>query len=176
MNLKLPFHIPYLKIFQMAHMAASKATTYTRMTGGCTVLIASQMLTSLTPPITPSSYILDSACGPGIVSAEIKALYPDAKIMATDLSPAMIAEVQARITSEAWKDVNTEVLDARGLSSLGGGMFTHVFMNLGLPARGEREESVRGVREVVKGLKVGGVALFSVWAGRSHYSLIVCEN
>lgn len=159
MNLKLPFHIPYIKLFQTALMAASKATTYTRMTGGCTALIASQMLSSLTPPITPSSYILDNTCGPGIVSAEVKALHPDAKIMATDLSPAMIAEVQVRITSEAWKDVNTEVLDARGLSSLGDGMFTHVFMNLGLLAPGEREESVRAVREVVRVLKGGGSAI-----------------
>lgn len=125
---------------------------------------------SINPHITPASYILDNACGPGIVSAEIKALHPDAKIMAADLSPAMIAEVQARIKSEAWKDVSTDVLDARDLSALKDGMFSHVFMNLGLPAPREREESIRAVREVARVLKVGGVALFSTWAGRSPYS------
>lgn len=159
-------------------MAASKASNYDRMCGGCTALVASQMLTFINPPITASSYILDNACGPGIVSAEIKVLHPDARIMATDFSPAMIDEVQARIKSQGWKNVTTDVLDARDLSCLPDEKFTHVFMNLGLPAPGDREESVTAVREVFRVLKPGGVAMFSSWAGKSLSSPItygICE-
>ena len=78
------------------------------------------------------------------MSAAIKALYPDAKIVAADISPSMIAEVDQRITSKRWKSVTADVLDARNLSSLSDEMFSHVFMNLGLPAQGRKEREYCG--------------------------------
>jgi ubiquinone/menaquinone biosynthesis C-methylase UbiE len=181
MNLKFPLYIPYLTLFQTSHIPYSTpfqtrimapkppVSTYERMTGGCTRVLAAQILSLITPhaPITPTSHILDNACGPGIVTAEIKTRYPDAKIMATDLSPGMIAEVQAKTAAEGWRDVTTAVLDARDLKGVQGETFSHVVTNLGLPAPGEREESVRGVGEVFRVLKTGGVAVMSTWAGMS---------
>jgi len=40
--------------------------------------LATQVLSETSPPITAESYILNNPCGPGIVTAEIKSLYPDA--------------------------------------------------------------------------------------------------
>lgn len=178
MNLKLFFYTPYLKLFQTATMA-SKAPipNYDRMTGGCTRVLATQMLSIISPPITSASYILDDACGTGIVSAEIKALHPDAKILATDLSPMMIEEVKQRIIYEGWNDVTTDTSDGRDLKCLPDETFTHIIANLGLPVPGDRrpvtwdrEESLKVLREVFRVLKLGGVAMLSTWAGRSPFS------
>lgn len=123
------------------------------------------MLSTISPPIAPSSYILDNACGPGIVSEQIKLLHPDARIIATDLAPAMIEEVQRKIKAEGWSDVQTDVLDVRDLSSLPDETFTHVFTNLGLPVPGDPESGLKAAKEAFRVLRLGGVALFSTWAG-----------
>src|SRR5688572_8729460 len=60
------------------------SSPYERMSGGCTRIVAAEMISSVSPPIDSSSYILDNACGPGIITEQVKLLHPDAKIMATD--------------------------------------------------------------------------------------------
>tara|TARA_R110002060_G_scaffold34392_5_gene45262 strand:+ start:114 stop:428 length:315 start_codon:yes stop_codon:yes gene_type:complete len=71
-----------------------------------------------------SSYILDNACGPGIVTEQIKVQHPNVRIMASDLSPAMIEEVTQRIKVEGWNNIETATLDVRSLSSLKDDTFT----------------------------------------------------
>ncbi|KAI9820044.1 MAG: hypothetical protein M1827_006615 [Pycnora praestabilis] len=141
------------------------SSNYKRMTGDCTRLVAEQMIFNLTPPITSSSYILDNACGPGIVSEAIKHLHPNAKIMATDLSATMIEEVQKRIEAEGWRDMQTAIQDVRCLSSVSNETFTHAFLNFGILASGDEDDSAKAVGEIFRVLKVGGVALISSWAG-----------
>lgn len=118
-------------------MSSSTATLYSskyeRMSGNCTRILAAQVISNIDPPVTGSSYILDNACGPGIVSEQIKLLYPDAKILATDIAPGMIEEVQQAIKANRWRNMDTEVLGVRDLSTLKDGTFTHVITNLGLP-------------------------------------------
>ncbi|KUJ19165.1 S-adenosyl-L-methionine-dependent methyltransferase [Mollisia scopiformis] len=144
----------------------SYSSNYERMSGNCTRLVAAQMLQNLSPPITPSSYILDNACGPGIVSEQIKLLHPDAKIMATDWSPAMIEETQNRIEKEGWSNIQTGIEDVRDLKGLEDGTFSHAFTNLGMLVPGDDDSGVRITSALFRVLKVGGVALVSSWADR----------
>ncbi|MCJ1401713.1 hypothetical protein MMC11_004930 [Xylographa trunciseda] len=86
-------------------------STYERMSGNSTRFIPAHIVSTISPPITSSSYVLDNACGPGIVSEQIKLRHPDARIMATDLSPAMIEETERRIEAESWSNMRTGILD-----------------------------------------------------------------
>ncbi|KAI9731228.1 MAG: hypothetical protein M1834_005421 [Cirrosporium novae-zelandiae] len=143
------------------------SSTYERMTGNCTRLIAAEMISTITPPITSSSHVLDNACGPGIVSEQVKLVHRDTKIMATDLSSAMIEEVQQRVKSQGWSNVRTETLDIRSLSSsLPVDIFTHVLTNLGLPIPNDPDYGLKAVREMFRVLQPGGVAMVSTWADR----------
>ncbi|MCJ1431855.1 hypothetical protein MMC27_001210 [Xylographa pallens] len=142
------------------------ASTYERMSGNCTRLVAAHIVSTISPPITSSSYILDSACGTGIVSEQIKIQHPNARIMATDLSPAMIEETQRRIETEGWTNMQTDILDVRSLSTLPDSTFTHVIINMGLLAPGDPESGTKVTREVFRVLKPGGVAVLSIWADR----------
>lgn len=139
---------------------------YERMSGNCTRIVASQMLHNLNPPIDSSSYILDNACGPGIVSEQIKLVYPDAKIMATDLSSSMIEEAQNTIEKEGWNNMEIGLEDVRDLKGLKDDTFTHAFTNLGMPVPGDDESGVKITSALFRVLKVGGVALVSTWAGK----------
>jgi len=146
--------------------ATPYSSNYERMSGNCTRILAAQMLSNISPPITSSSYVLDNACGPGIVSEQIKLLHPDAKILATDIAPTMIEELQRAIKSKEWSNMNTEILDVRDLSTLKDETFTHVITNLGLPVPGDLDSSPKIVSEMFRVLKIGGVALVSTWAGK----------
>jgi ubiquinone/menaquinone biosynthesis C-methylase UbiE len=144
---------------------SSGSSNYERMSGNCTRIIASQIVASINPPITNSSYILDNACGPGIVSEQIKLLHPEANIMATDLSPAMIEEVKDLIKTENWSNMETDTLDVRDLSNIKDNTFSHVFTNLGLPVSGDPDSGTKVTKEVYRVLQKTGVAMVSTWAG-----------
>ncbi|KAJ9663103.1 hypothetical protein H2201_005774 [Coniosporium apollinis] len=149
-----------------SHSHPSYSSYYERVTGNCTRLVAAQMLSTISPPIISSSYILDNACGPGMVTEQVKLLHPDARIMATDLAPAMLEQVQQRIEREGWSDVQSDILDVRDLKSFGEGTFSHVFTNFGLLVPGDAEAGVKVARECLRVLRVGGVAVISTWADR----------
>lgn len=138
---------------------------YERMTGGCTRRIAEHIASTITPPITASSLILDNACGPGIVSAAIKTLHPDARIKASDISQKMIDMTMQRIKDEHWNNIDTEILDTCNLSTLRDGTFSHVITNLSMPLPGDENSGPRIVPEAFRVLKNEGVAVFSTWAG-----------
>jgi trans-aconitate methyltransferase len=60
-------------------------------------------VSEILPPITANSYILDNACGPGVVTREIKHLYPHAHIVAAEGSPAMLARVREVTIQTPWQ-------------------------------------------------------------------------
>ncbi|KAF4617030.1 hypothetical protein G7Y89_g15119 [Cudoniella acicularis] len=140
------------------------STNYDRMSGNCTLHVAVQMVSIISPTITPDSYILDNACGPGIVTEQIKLLHPDTKIMATDLSLDMIHETKVRMKTNGWSNVETDVLDVRSLSTLEDGSFSHVVTNMGLPVPGDPTSGLKSIKEMFRVLKKGGVAVMSTWA------------
>jgi ubiquinone/menaquinone biosynthesis C-methylase UbiE len=113
MKLKFNLYFSFARFLQnnmTSAMPNNYSSSYDRMRGNCTRLVASQMVSSVSPPINSTSYILDNACGPGIMSEKIKLLHPDVKIMATDISPVMIEEMQKRTTSEGWTNIQTGVM------------------------------------------------------------------
>ena len=101
-----------------AHSSIDLGSNYERLTGNCTRIVAEEIARTISPPITTSSFVLDNACGPGIVTEQIKLLYPDAKILASDIAPVMIEQVKERIEREAWTDVEAVIMDGRDLSGL----------------------------------------------------------
>ena len=145
--------------------AAIQSSVYERLTSGCTRLVAHQMVQTIKSSITSSSYILDNACGPGIVSEQIKLVQPDARILAADLTPSMVEEVQKRIQAYNWTNVGTAVLDSRDLSSLADKTFTHVLSNFGGPIPDDSQGTLKAVKEAFRVLKVGGMLVMSTWAG-----------
>jgi ubiquinone/menaquinone biosynthesis C-methylase UbiE len=100
-------------------------------------------------------------------SEQIKLLYTDAKILATDLAPGMIEEVQNAIKTNGWSEMKTEILDVRDLATLKDETFTHVITNLGMPVTGDINSSPKIVSEMYRVLKRGGVAVMSTWAGKA---------
>ncbi|KAE9367870.1 S-adenosyl-L-methionine-dependent methyltransferase, partial [Stipitochalara longipes BDJ] len=162
--------LPYLSQVSSANMSPTTATPYSsnyeRMSGNCTRLLAAQLISDISPPITPTSYILDNACGPGIVSEQIKLLHPDARILAADVAPGMINEVKHAVATNGWSNMSTEILDIRDLKTLEDGTFSHVIMNLGMPVPGDLASGPKIVKEMFRVLKIGGVAVVSTWADR----------
>lgn len=141
---------------------------YERMCCGCTSLLASQML-SLSPstnPFTPSSYVLDLSCGPGIATQEIKRVCLEVKILASDISTAMVADVERKRVRFGWKNVETKVMYSTDLGEIGDETFSHVFVNLGMPPEG----APKIVKEIYRVVKTGGVAVISNWAGSFFYT------
>lgn len=142
---------------------AAFATNYERMTGGCTRLIAAEIVSTVQPPITNESHILDNACGPGIAAQEVQNTQPGARITCADLSPQMLEQVQQRFGDQA----ETKLLDVRDLKGLPDDSFTHVVTNLGFPVPDDPDSLVKGAKEMFRALKVGGAAVVSTWSGES---------
>lgn len=91
---------------------------------------------------------------------KIKLLHPDVKVMAIDISP----------TSEGWTNIQTGVMDFRGLSGLADNTFTHVFIIFGLPVPGDADSGQKAITETYRVLKRGGVVMVPTWAGESPIS------
>jgi ubiquinone/menaquinone biosynthesis C-methylase UbiE len=159
------------KSFHDAH-----SNTYERMASYCTLNVARQFLSTLSPPISRSSYILDNACGTGIVTSLIKNKYPWARIKSTDLAPGVIEVVQSKIAENKWEGVETDILDVRGLKTLEDDTFTHVITNFGFsPTPDDLEGPGKAAREMYRVLQKGGVCVVTTWSGRSS-SLTACER
>ncbi|RDW88604.1 hypothetical protein BP6252_00636 [Coleophoma cylindrospora] len=145
------------------------SNSYDRMSSRCTTTVAAQILGSLTPPITPDSYILDNACGTGIVTTLIKAQFPSAHILAADLAPGILEVAKAKIQQNGWQEgFETEVLDVRDLKTLRDGTFSHVITNFGFaPNVEDLAGPEKAAKEMWRVLKPGGVAVVTTWYQRN---------
>ena len=153
-------------------MAAAKSfhdthsNTYDRMAGNCTLSVATIVLADLPVPITPDSYILDNACGSGLVTSILKASHPFARIHGADLAPGMISIYSDRVSRHSWENITSEVLDVRDLKTIKDETFTHVVTNFGFaPDVADLQGPLRAAKEMYRVLKPGGVAIVTTWAG-----------
>ncbi|KAJ9618776.1 hypothetical protein H2203_008981 [Taxawa tesnikishii (nom. ined.)] len=149
------------------------ASIYDQQTGGCTRAMAKHILTLL-PPITSTSVIHDNACGPGVATSEILSQYtfqhpslPLPTIHATDFASAMVSLIPSLLQGNSsdhgkeWAShVQTAVMDGCDLSAFPDGTFTHSVTNFGLFAF---PDAVKGVSEIYRVLKPGGVAVVTTW-------------
>ncbi|KAL6717806.1 hypothetical protein ACLMJK_003891 [Lecanora helva] len=132
--------------------------------------------TSPPAPPTPTLRILDSASGPLILttacaSSPTLLAYPHLHITATDISPTFIAHNKSTISSHPhWNNpspsttnkkitVNALQMDAQALT-LPENEFDLAFASLALFAY---PDPVKGVRELQRVLKKGGVAAVTTW-------------
>lgn len=106
------------------------ANMYDRMASGGSLGIARQAIAMLPVPVTESSYVLDNACGTGIVSELIKAQCPSVRIMGADLAPGMLEIYKSKAKQYGWKNVDTKVQDVRDLNGIQDETFTHVITNM----------------------------------------------
>lgn len=140
--------------------------TYDRMASGCTRTVAEKFLPELDPPITKDSYILDNACGTGIVTRLIKAQDPSARIMCADLAPGVLDVVKTHVRENHWENVDTTVLDVRDLKTLEDDTFSHVITNFGFsPTPDDHDGPKKAAAEMYRVLKKGGVCVVTTWAG-----------
>jgi ubiquinone/menaquinone biosynthesis C-methylase UbiE len=176
------------KSLTMAPASASKGSSifhstysnnYDKMAGNSTLSIAKLALTDhlfTSFPITPSSYILDNACGTGIVTSLIKSQHPDVRILGTDLAPGMIETFRAKARQEGWENVETKVVDSRELEGVEDGVFSHVVTNFGLtPGTEDTSGPQKIAKEIWRVLGDGGVAVVTTWARMIPFSLGACE-
>ena len=100
--------------------------------------------------------ILETAAGTGVVTAALAAALPEARIVATDLNPAMLELAAARVGSP---NVTFQPADAQALAFVDAG-FDAVVCQFGVMFFPDRVAAYREVRRV---LRPGGRFLFNAW-------------
>ena len=147
----------------MSNLAASfntSAATYERRIGRATRAIAAHIVSQILTTLPTSAAVLDNACGTGAVTAALLQRGPSARIYAVDASAGMIEIMHKQIGEKGWeKNVAAQVMDGGDLK-FGDGTFDASVTNFGVfffP------DPVKGVREVWRTLKEGGVAVVTCW-------------
>jgi SAM-dependent methyltransferase len=100
--------------------------------------------------------VLELACGTGVVTRRLRAALPDAAIVATDLSPAMLAVAERSLISSG---ISWQPADALALP-FDDGSFDVVVCQLGVMFLPDK---VLGFREARRVLAPGGQLLVNVW-------------
>jgi ubiquinone/menaquinone biosynthesis C-methylase UbiE len=100
--------------------------------------------------------ILETACGTGIVTYAMYDASPQAEIVATDISQAMLDFAAAKRPESgiAWKQADAEALPFEGLS------FDTVVCQFGIMFVPDKDRAYAEARRV---LRPGGAFLFTVW-------------
>ncbi|KAI2626538.1 S-adenosyl-L-methionine-dependent methyltransferase [Hypoxylon sp. NC1633] len=157
------------------------ASNYEKAVGGTAVRLAATAL-SLLPlsSYTSSSHILDSACGPGIVTKLLLSpspyvsvpglpFSPPLKVTGTDIAPAMIESFMANKASLSWTTADAFVQDSEDLSRFRDGEFDAVVMSLGIFMMNNPGAAAT---EMLRVLKPGGYAVVTTWRSRRPMELI----
>jgi ubiquinone/menaquinone biosynthesis C-methylase UbiE len=160
------------KSHNMASTTASKGSStfysthsnnYDKMASNSTFSIAKLALTDpifISFPITPSSYILNNACGTGIVTSLIKSQHPNVRILGTDLAHGMIETFKAKAARKGWENVETKIVDSRNLEGVENGVFSHVVTNFGfMPSTGDKSGPQKIAKEIWRVMREGGLAV-----------------
>jgi len=141
------------------------ASLYEKLTGGTTRRVAEGFLHHL-PPLTSSTRILDSACGPGVVTqlilekAKEQGVDPGPYVLGIDNSQGMIDQFEGKKQTLGWTTAESKTMSAETLTGLEDGSFDAVIMNFGIFAL---PDAVKGAEEMRRVLKPGGVAIISTW-------------
>jgi len=141
------------------------ATEYAKMTGGVSVRIGEQCMPYL-PALTSSTRILDSACGPGIMTklileqAASQGIDPPPHIVGIDLAQGMIDLFNLSAENLGWKTVESKLMSAEDLVGLEDESFDIVVMNFGIFMVPDADKCAR---EMYRVLKPGGVVVATTW-------------
>ena len=108
-------------------------------------------------PGDPGGNVLETACGTGLVTRRLRArLHPNVRLVATDLSPAMLAYARKSVGEDGieWREADA------GKLPFDDGRFAAVACALGFMFVPDKAAAFAEARRV---LKPGGLLLFSVW-------------
>jgi ubiquinone/menaquinone biosynthesis C-methylase UbiE len=150
------------------------AALYEKLTGGSTRRIAEACIQWL-PPLSSTLRILDSACGPGIVTklildwANEHGVVPPPHITAIDFAPGMISQLETHKSMLEWNTVDARVLDAQCLEGIVDENFDAIVMNFGIFTLPDAE---LGAREMLRVLKSGGTAIVTTWKSSGPIDLL----
>lgn len=98
--------------------------------------------------------VLEIACGTGAVTRRLRAELPGATIVATDLSPAMLAHAASAVDGVTWQTADAQALPFDDAA------FDAVICQFGVMFLPDK---VRGFREARRVLAPGGQLLVNVW-------------
>lgn len=116
--------------------------------------------------VKPGDGVLDLAAGTGLVSFQIAgSVGPAGRVIATDISDNMVAQLQQDIYRRGMAHMNAMRLDAEDLSVFADGSFDLVTCALGLMYFPDPETALREAKRV---LKPGGSAVFAIWGRRDQ--------
>ncbi|CAJ2505365.1 Uu.00g127590.m01.CDS01 [Anthostomella pinea] len=159
----------------------SRGATYEKLVGGTSTRLAAAALSYLPfSTYTSSTRILDSACGPGIVTKLLLSptphdvsvpglpLSPPPRVTGIDLLPPMIDQYNQNIAMLGWSTADAYVQDSADLSRFGDGEFDAVVMSLGIFAL---KDTAAVVAEIHRVLKPGGHAVVTTWKTRRPQSI-----
>ncbi|KAF2224118.1 hypothetical protein BDZ85DRAFT_318092 [Elsinoe ampelina] len=111
-------------------------------------------------PFSTATSILDIACGPGTVFSTLFTspipLAPTASLLATDISPGMVAQIHARQsqpsadTATTWARVHAFEADATSLPTVPDGSQSHVLSQMGIFLIPDSALALAEVRRVMR--------------------------
>jgi len=162
----------------MQRIGLSTGSLYESLVGETATRLAAAALSHLPlASYTATSRILDSACGPGIVSKLLLSPSPPyvsvpglpvstaapPRVTGIDISPSMLEQYTANARTLGWATSESYTQDSQDLSRFSDGVFDAVVMNIGIFAL---EDAVTGTREMHRVLKPGGHAVVTTWKTR----------
>lgn len=117
-----------------------------------------------TAAVQPGEDVIDVACGTGLVTLPVAAgVGPDGRVLATDLSPKMVADLERSLASTGITNVEVACGDAEDLDT--DREFDVALCSLGLMYVPDPPAAVRELHRV---LRPGGRVVVSVWGERRN--------
>ena len=114
--------------------------------------------------LRPGEDVIDVACGTGLVTLQAAAsVAPTGRVLATDLSPMMVADVERRANAHGLDNVDVACRDAEDLGA--DRSFDVALCSLGLMYVQAPDVAVSELHRV---LRPGGRAVVSVWGERRN--------
>ncbi|KAI0443498.1 S-adenosyl-L-methionine-dependent methyltransferase [Xylaria telfairii] len=160
----------------------SRGSMYEKLVGETSTRLSATALSYLPlSTYTSTSRILDSACGPGIVSKLLLSpspeyvsvpnlpINPPPQVTGIDLSESMIEQYKVNASALGWTTAEAYIQDSQDLTRFPDATFDAVVMSLGIFTLGD---AVAGVREIHRVLKPGGHAVVTTWKTRRPQSMM----
>lgn len=142
---------------------SSTASSYSANVGRTSALAASRLIELVNKQcgISSGSQVLDNGAGTGAVTFAVALNFPGAYVLATDVSPSMLATISAH----GLPNVTTQVVDARELShSLEQNSYSHVFSTFMLQTI---KDPLAALHEMYEVLSPQGTVGIGLWARRN---------
>jgi len=110
--------------------------------------------------------VLDLASNAGSPAVPLGKAFPNATVVATDLSPASVSLISEYAASEGVTNVTAQPADAQHLQEFDDNTFDAVTCSYGLMFMPDHQKALQEAHRV---LKLGGLYVATVWGPLEHY-------